>query len=118
MKFEANAAYQRWDEEDKLVNLMAALEGTVSPLLHSCKGKLTYNNLLESLRQRYGSEGQIDRYRQELSIRVQKPGESLNELVGDLERIAALAYPDVTPEFRDKLFCLPAFIRAMADPDL
>jgi transposase InsO family protein/predicted aspartyl protease len=118
MKFEAGALYNRWDEQDKLAHLMQAIEGNAAQLLHSCKGRLTYVTLLEKLRQRYGSESLWDRYRHELRSRKQKPGESLQALANDIERLSALGYPSTPPEERDSLFNLSSFLDAIADADL
>ena len=97
---------------------MAAMEGNAAQLLHSCKGRLTYDNLLQKLRQRYGSSEQVDRYRQEIRNRRQKPNESLSELATDIEKLVTFGYPDETPEAREKLFSLPAFMNALADNNL
>jgi hypothetical protein len=118
MKFETCAAYQKWNDEDKLVQLMAAMDGNAAQLVHSCKGQLTYDNLLQKLRQRYGSSEQVDRYRQELRSRKQRANESLSELATELEKLATFGYPDEAPEAREKLFSLPAFMEAIADRDL
>jgi len=50
---------RKWGEDDKLVYLMAALDGPAVQSLQSCKDRLTYANLLEKLHRRYGSEHQL-----------------------------------------------------------
>ena len=96
MKFESLATYGRWDDQDKLVHLMAAIEGNAAQLLHSCKGMLTFANLVDKLRQRYGSEDQLDRYRHELLNRKQRPTESLQELANDIKTPVGVGVSYVT----------------------
>ena len=79
---------------------MAALEGPALQTLQNCKGMLTYSNLVDKLRRRFGVEIQCERYKYELMKRKQRPEESLQAFAACLEELALLAYPDETPEVR------------------
>jgi len=53
----------------------------------------TYEKLLSLLRNRFGSDGQAEKFRAELRTRRRRPGESLRALFHDVRRLIALAYP-------------------------
>ena len=118
LKFEGCAQYNGWGESEKLAHLRNALEGNAQQLLLSCRNELTFGNLLSKLRQRYGSEEQLERFRYELRARKQRQGESLQELANDIERLSALGYPDTPAESRDSLFNLATFLDAISDSEL
>ena len=109
LKFDTCAEYNQWCEQDKLAQLMTALEGNASQLLHSCRGQLSYASLREKLCQRYSSQEMRDRYQHELRARKQKGSEFLQTLATEIERLSALGYPDTPPESRDSLFNLSVF---------
>ena len=118
MKFENCARYSNWNEEDKLMQMMAALTGSASQSLQNCKEELTYAALVDRLQRRYGSEHQADSYQCQLSTRQQKSNESLQALCDDVEKLAILGYPDSPADKRESAVALPAFLRAMTDKDL
>ena len=101
-KFEDIADYNDWDENDKLVHLKASLSGSATYLLTESKG-LTYEDMKEKLRRRYSTREQQERFKVELRTRKRRPDESLQDLCHDIERLAALAYPETTSEMRDVL---------------
>jgi len=86
--------FSKWDEQAKLVRLMEALDGAADQVIQNCKGELTYNNLVDRLRRRFGLEAQSERYKYELSKRKQMPGEDLQTFADCLEELALLAYPE------------------------
>jgi hypothetical protein len=69
------------------------------------------------LRQRYGSTEQREKFRHELRARRRSRNEGLQELAQDVERLAALAYPDDPQATRDRLG-VESFIEALNDPEL
>jgi len=69
------------------------------------------------LRRRYGSREQQEKFRTELKYRRRKPGESLQELAQDVERITILAYPAANATMRD-LLSKDAFIGSLNSPGL
>jgi len=117
-KFEAVADYHSWNNEDKRMHLMTALAGPAAEIIPSCQGTPTYAYLLDRLQRCYGSDHLQDAYKQELKHRWQRSDESLQVLCADVERLAALGYPDITAELREATFTLPAFMEAIADRDI
>ena len=115
-QFEGIADYNDWDEEDKLVHLKAALTGTASYLVYESRG-LTYEDMKEKLRTRYGTREQQERFKVELRTRRRSHNESLQDLSHDIERLVALAYPDTSSELRDVLG-RDAFIDALNNTSL
>jgi len=66
--------------------------GPAEDLLCSTQG-ITYAELTERLRQRYGTREQHEKFRLELKFRRKKSTESLQELAGAVEKLTRLAYP-------------------------
>uniref|UniRef100_A0A2C9M5J8 CCHC-type domain-containing protein n=1 Tax=Biomphalaria glabrata TaxID=6526 RepID=A0A2C9M5J8_BIOGL len=66
---------------------------------------------------RFGDEHMKEVYRVQLKSRQQKPGETLQELMADIERLARLAYPTLTQEILEVLIT-DAFIDGVRDPEL
>ena len=54
---------------------------------------MTYEDLVERLRQRYGAEGQAETFRSQLYYRRQRTDESLSYLLHEIRRLVVLAYP-------------------------
>jgi len=78
---------------------------------------LSYEQLKEKLRRRYGSREQQEKFRVELRYRKRKQNETVHELAQDVERLISLAYPTAGPSVRDVLG-RDAFIDALNDPEL
>ena len=77
----------------------------------------SYEDIAEKLRIRYGSREQQEKFRTGLKFRRRKPGESLQELAQDVERITVLAYPAADAPMRDVLG-KDAFIDSLNSPGL
>jgi len=90
VKFEEAAAYNGWGVDDKLGHLYCSLTGPAEDLLFSTKG-ITYAELTERLRQRYGTRQQQEKFRLELKFKRKKSTESLQELDGAVEKLTRLA---------------------------
>ena len=116
LKFGHIAQYNRWQDNDKAAHLAAALTGSAGLILWNLADP-TYDELAARLRQRYGSAEQREKFRHELRARRRKRDENLQELAQDVERLAALAYPDDPQATRDRLG-VEAFIEALNDPEL
>ena len=116
VKFDSCARYNEWNSRDKTAHLKASLTGPAGLLLWE-SDDMTYEQLVEKLRRRYGSREQQEKFRVELRYRRRKPGESLQELVQDVERLITLAYPTAGPQVRDVLG-RDAFIDALDDATL
>lgn len=71
-----------------------ALEKDATQLLWDCGSRqaATYEELLDRLRQRYGTEGLNETFRAQLYFRCRRPGENLSELPHDIFRLVVLAH--------------------------
>ena len=80
--FENCAAYNRWNEADKLAHLKASLVGDAGETLWDSDVAATNSveKLTALLRSRYSNRRQADKYRMELRLRRRRPGESLSAL--------------------------------------
>jgi predicted aspartyl protease/transposase InsO family protein len=116
LKFDHIARYNNWQDSDKAAHLAAALTGSAGLILWNLPVP-TYEELVSRLRQRYGSTEQREKFRHELRARRRKRDENLQEMAQDIERLAALAYPDDPQTTRDRLG-IEAFIEALNDPEL
>ena len=58
----------------------------------------SYEKLVSSLRQRFGSENQTEVYKIELRNRRRGPHESLSSLMQDIRRLMVLAYSAATSD--------------------
>jgi hypothetical protein len=94
-QFRTSADYNKWSEADKCVYFKCALVGGPAQVLWDSDDpdKLTYVQLEERLRARYGSVGQAEKYKTELKARKRRNGESLNMLQADIRKLLILAYP-------------------------
>ena len=87
------------------------------PRRHNLVGDgLSYDDMVEKLRNRYWSKGLEAGYRPELKYRRRRKDETLRELCQDVNRLMALAFPGEHSAVADHL-PQDAFIRAF-DPDL
>ena len=116
VKFEEAAAYNGWGVDDKLAHLYCSLTGPAEDLLFSTKG-ISYAELKERLRQRYGTREQQEKFRLELKFKRKKSAESLQELAGAVEKLTRLAYPTADVSTRDVL-ARDGFIDALDDRQL
>ncbi|GBL93064.1 hypothetical protein AVEN_216429-1 [Araneus ventricosus] len=77
--------------------------------------KLTaLTNIEKALESRFGDSHLMQFYRTELKTRTQKPGESLQVLAADMERLMSLAYAECPLDVR-KSFAAQYFVDAIRD---
>ncbi|KAI5738446.1 hypothetical protein M8J77_007184 [Diaphorina citri] len=118
-QFEAVCACNMWSASEKTTALMLALRGPAADLIQtlSLDSPVTYDELVRALERRFGDEHMQPVYRIHLRNRMQKSGESLQELHADIERLAYLSYSHSNPELLN-LMAYDAFVNAIADPEL
>jgi hypothetical protein len=78
---------------------------------------LSYDQLVERQRQRYGSTGQAEKFRTELRARRRRRGELLSELHADISRLMALAYPVSMDSTVRDIIARDYFIASLGDRD-
>ena len=75
--FENCCKYNRWDEEDKVAHLRWSLTGIAAQLLWDTEN-LTYRQLVERLRDRFGGKGMEDNSKRSC-VAADVPKENLSE---------------------------------------
>ena len=115
-QFEYCAAYNGWDIVDRLAYLRTCLSGAAAEVLWTTgpESTATYDKLLALLRDRFGNEGQAQKFRAELRSRRQQSGESLRSLFHDIRRLTALAFPGPTNATTEVVAC-EAFLEALSN---
>jgi hypothetical protein len=113
--FENCARYNKWNSRDKAAHLRWSLTGTAAQLLWNTES-LSYENLVEKLRDRFGGKGMEERFQTELRCRRRAKGESLRELAQDIRRLMALAYPGEKSSLGEHI-ARDAFLSALDDAD-
>ena len=105
--FDAFAAINDWDNEEKGLYLVAALRGQAQCVLGDLPSdrQVHYVSLVEALEERFASPNQMDLYRVQLKERRQKASESLPELGQTIRRLVNKAY--LRPQLKSKKRFLP-----------
>lgn len=118
-QFEVCARHNKWTGVDKVDFLRCALDKAATQLLwdFGAKQDVSYEQLVERLRQRYGVEGQAETFRTQLYYRRQRVDESLSDLLHDIRRLVVLAYPVPTNETTE-IVARDAFLEAIRDREL
>jgi len=120
IQFNTCADYNGWENRDKAAQLKCCLTGSAAQILwDSGSGEnMTYGDLVEKLRSRYGSAGLHERFATELRCRRRKTGETLAELHSEIRRLMALAYPGTAHTQLGEEIARDHFVTALADRDL
>ena len=116
--FNTCAKYNRWGEEDKLVQLKCSLKGSAAGLLKECRGsEVSSKGLAAKLKQRFDAEGREVAFRAQLSARRRRAGESLQALHIGVSELLHRAYPGSSADLRNAVG-LESFVHALDDPEL
>ncbi|GBN04186.1 hypothetical protein AVEN_188656-1 [Araneus ventricosus] len=104
-QFDAVSSTNGWTGPVKASQLVASPRGSVAEVLQGIPSdKLTNLTTIEkALDARFGDSHSTQFYRTELKTRRQKPGESLQLLVADVERLMILAYAECPQDVQDSL---------------
>ena len=88
-----------WKKEHKATALVITLRGTALEILQtlSKENRNTYSTLTTDLEFRFGDEHLKNVFAAQAKTRIQKAGESLQELEADVKRLVRLAYSDTRP---------------------
>lgn len=118
-QFEVCARHNRWTGNDKVDFLRCALDKAATQLLwdFGAREDVSYEQLVQRLRQRYGAEGQAETFRAQLYYRRQRMDESLSDLLHDIRRLVVLAYPVPSSETTE-IVARDAFLEAIRDREL
>ena len=103
-QFKACCEVNRWSKEEATQYLAASLRGSAVKLLTQQTGRrLTYDELVDRLKRRYGPGGKADVFLAELRQRRRGPKETIQELGQTIRDLTALAYPDFDEDGQDRL---------------
>ena len=118
-RFDICSVHNGWSDSDRLDQLMCALVEPANQLLWECgtDPDWSWKDLVQILRNRYGSDSQSSLYQTQLGTRKQKEGEDLNVLVQDIRRLLTLAYPG-PPSIHRETIAIRAFLDALRDKAL
>ena len=104
------------DRRDKAAHLRWSLTGTAAQLMWGAED-LTYEELLEKLKRRFGGQGMEEKFQTELRCRRRGKGESLRELAEDIRRLMAMAYPGEKSSLSEHI-ARDSFLTALDDAEL
>ena len=93
-----------------------SLSGEASNILKDIKENISFEELEQRLKARYGFLDQVEAYRVQLKSRKRKRGESLSDLMKDIRRLFLLAYPGPSNYLSD-ITAKNAFVDALDDRD-
>ena len=87
-KFEICSRHSWWSEADRIDNLRCSLVGDAAQILWDmgAEGVKTSKDLIRQLETRYGSAHQTALYRTQLNYRRRQKGETLGDLVNDVQK--------------------------------
>ncbi|GBM94108.1 hypothetical protein AVEN_237383-1 [Araneus ventricosus] len=107
-----------WNNSVKANQLVATLRGSAAEVLQGIRAdKLADLKTIEkALQSRFGDSHLTQFYRTELKTRRQKPGEILQILAADVERLMSLAYAERPLDVRESL-AVQFFVDAIRDED-
>ncbi|GBM33146.1 hypothetical protein AVEN_83662-1 [Araneus ventricosus] len=117
-QFDVVSSTNGWTDFVKASQLVASLRGSTAQVLQGIPSdKLTDLTTIEkALESRFGDSHLMQFYRTELKTRRQKPGESLQELAADVERLMSLAYAECPLDVWESL-AAQYFVDAIRDED-
>src|ERR1700733_436230 len=118
-QFDVCARHNQWSDADRVDFLKCSLDRDAVQLLwdFGAEEQVTYSQLVERLRQRYGTEGQAETYRAQLYFRRQRPNENLGDLMHDIRRLVVHAYP-VPSNATTEILAKDSFLEAIRDREL
>jgi hypothetical protein len=116
-QFETITEHNHWSDKDKSTYLTTALKGRAASVLHGIPTNTTYEETLQALEDRFGSQHFAAAYRCQITTRTQEAGESLQDFATAIEQLAHRAYPTL-PEEHVRRKAGRAFIYGVVDPDI
>ncbi|GBN31869.1 hypothetical protein AVEN_86952-1 [Araneus ventricosus] len=117
-QFDVVSSTNGWTDFVKASQLVASLRGSAAEVLQGIPAdKLTdLTTIKKALESRFGDSHLTQFYRSELKTRRQKPGESLQVLAADVERLMSLAYAECPLDVRESL-AAQYFVDAIRDEE-
>ena len=116
-QFRTCVRHNAWSSQDRRDFLMNSLRGEPAQLIWDSgdPDELTYEQLEERLRARFGSTGMAEKFRAELQTLRQRKEETLSHLHSQVCRLMALAYPGATDSSLRNVIARDYFLAALTD---
>jgi len=87
-KFEAAALQNNWMPSEKAAHLLSVLHGKAADIIRTVPAEATYEDIVDSLRNRFADHQLAAAYRSQLKTRVKASGETLQEFAAAVEQLA------------------------------
>jgi hypothetical protein len=92
-QFEIVTEHNLWSDREKSTYIITALNGRAANVLPGIPTNTIYDDTLQPLEDRFGDQHFAAAYRCQLTTRIQKAGESLQDFATAVELLAHRAYP-------------------------
>jgi hypothetical protein len=113
------ASYNGWNKIDQLAHMKASLQGAAANVLWDTSADKTdtIDHLTSILHTRLGTMGMAERFSIDLRSKRRKPGETIQQLHLEVQRLASLAFPGPRSEAAD-IIARDAFIDSLDNDEL
>jgi len=118
LQFELTARRNGWDDDEKSVSLLCALDGQARGILSEFDDptNATFDQVKQALLRRFGPTQLVEVYEQSLTqLRLGK-NQNIRELAQEVQRLVKLAYPDIFGPPRERL-AVKHLINAVTDKE-
>lgn len=118
-QFNLLAELNNWKDKTKALFLASSLKGGARALLNEMSDgeRHSFDDLVDALKNRFGSINRSEVFRAELQTRVRNRNETLPELAQGIKQLTRRAYPGTSPVVRDTL-ALDYFIDAIPETEI
>ena len=94
MQFEIVAMGNAWNVKEMALKLVLAFNGNAAEILESLPSRRdNFDEIKTALHRKYAGKHKVEIHHMELSGRMQKTGESLEDFALQIGRLVQLAYP-------------------------
>lgn len=118
-QFEITAEINGWNYKAKSLYLANSLTGAARAILNelTAEQRRDYQNLVQKLTERYGSENRAEVYRSQLKSRTKGKGETTAQLAQGVRKLTRQAYPNVSLDVVEAL-AVDHFIDAIPESEI
>ena len=118
-QFTVCAEHNRWSETEKAAQLKCCLTEDAGQLVwdSGSPADITYAELAEKLKRRYGSLDQQERYKAQLRARRRSAGEPLAKIYQDIRGLMTRAYPGQSTSDMGEQMARDHFLTALNDKE-
>ena len=117
LQYELTARRNGWNDQEKAINLLCALDGPARSLLSEVNiDTASYSTVKTALTKRFGPVLLPEIHEQALLEVKMSRQQSIRELTPEVTRLTKLAYPELNEKARER-FAIKALINAIPDKD-